>query len=61
MKGVKGVKATGRAVVGRPETRVDGNSSVRAKKLVLQVSNMGSLWGKVFFLIENCCIFVNIK
>jgi hypothetical protein len=26
------------AVVSRPETRVDGNSSPRAKKLVLQVS-----------------------
>jgi hypothetical protein len=30
--------AKGGAVVGRPETRVDGYSSPRAKKLVLQVS-----------------------
>ncbi len=33
--------AKGGAVVGRPETRVDGYSPPQAKKLVLQVSNMG--------------------
>ncbi len=34
-------KARGGAVVGRPETRVDGYSSPRAKKLVLRVSKAG--------------------
>jgi hypothetical protein len=33
-----GEVAKGGATVGRPETRVDGYSSQRAKKLVLQVS-----------------------
>jgi hypothetical protein len=34
-------KAKDGVVVGRPETRVDGYSSPRAKKLVLQVSKAG--------------------
>jgi hypothetical protein len=36
--------AKGGAVVGRPETRVDGYSSPRENKLVLQVSKKGMLW-----------------
>ncbi len=41
--GVKGWEgqARGGAVVGRPETSVDGYSSPREKKLVLQVSKAG--------------------
>ncbi len=34
-------KTKGGAVVGRPETGVDGYSSPRAKKLFLQVSKAG--------------------
>ncbi len=41
-----GGQAKGGAVVGRPETRVDGYSSPRAKKLVLQVSKYGMLGSK---------------
>ncbi len=37
-------KARGGAVVGKPETRVDGYLSPREKKLVLQVSKWGLLW-----------------
>jgi hypothetical protein len=61
---VKGIKPLGGAVVNRPETRVDGNSSPRAKKLALQVSNTGLLnLSKGSFFLENCCtrIFVNIE
>jgi hypothetical protein len=58
VKGVKEVKAKGRAVVGRPETRVDGNSSLRAKKLVFQVSNTGSLWGKVFSFLLKIVVYL---
>ncbi len=39
---MRGAKARGGAVVGRPETRVDGDSSPRARKLVLQASKWGS-------------------
>ncbi len=38
---VRGAKAKGGEVVSRPETRADGYSSPRAKKLVLQVSKVG--------------------
>ncbi len=38
--------AKGGAVVGRPETRVDGYSSPLAKKLVLQVSKHGLVGSK---------------
>jgi hypothetical protein len=38
---VRGAKQGGGAVVGRPGTRVDGYSSPREKKLVLQVSKTG--------------------
>jgi hypothetical protein len=38
--------AKGGVVVGRPETRVDGYSSPRAKKLVLQVSKYGVVVSK---------------
>jgi hypothetical protein len=44
-KGERG-KARGGAVVGRPETRVDGYSSPSAKKLVLQVSKAGLSSGR---------------
>ncbi len=43
--GVGGV-AKGGAAVGRPETRVNGYSSPRAKKLVLQVSKNGVVVSK---------------
>ncbi len=42
---VRGVKTRGGAVVGRLETRVDGYSSQRAKKLVLQVNKEGLFIG----------------
>ncbi len=38
--------AKGGAVVNRPGTRVDGYSSSRAKKLVLQASKNGIMMGK---------------
>ncbi len=38
--------AKGGAVVDRPETRVDGYSPSRAKKLVLQVSKQGVVVSK---------------
>jgi hypothetical protein len=38
--------AKGRAVAGRPKTRVDGYSPPRAKKLVLQVSKHGLVGSK---------------
>ncbi len=38
--------AKGGAVVGRSETRVDGYSPPRAKKLVLQVSKNGVVGSK---------------
>jgi hypothetical protein len=41
VKGLEGQKQRGGAVVGRPETRVDRYSSLRAKKLALQVSKTG--------------------
>ncbi len=42
----KGGLAKGGAVVGRPETRVDGYSPPQAKKLVLQVSKQGVVGSK---------------
>ncbi len=38
--------AKGGAVVGRPETRVDGYSPPRGKKLALQVSKHGVVGSK---------------
>ncbi len=38
--------AKGGAAVGRPETRADGYSPPRAKKLVLQVSKHGVVGSK---------------
>ncbi len=55
-------KTKGVAVVGRPETRVDGHSSPRAKKLVPQVSKHGMLgskglgWVKRYVLCKYCNI-----
>jgi hypothetical protein len=54
--------AKGGAVIGRPETRVDGYSSRRAKKLVLHVSKhemMGSkglVWVKHYVMCKYCNI-----
>jgi hypothetical protein len=42
---VRGIKAKGGAVVDRPETRVDGYSSPREKKLGLQVSKIRVVMG----------------
>ncbi len=51
-------KAKGGAVVSRPETRLDGYSSPREKKMVLQVSKVGLSYnnagGRVGW---ECCIF----
>ncbi len=41
-----GELAKGGAVVSRPETRVDGYSPPRAKKMVLQVSKHGTAGSK---------------
>jgi hypothetical protein len=41
----------GGAVVGRPETRVDGYSSPSAKKLVFQVSKAGSDGEEVLYIV----------
>ncbi len=58
---VKGL-ARGGAVVGRPGTRVDGNSPPRARRLVLQVSKHGvagskGRWvGRAFMMCKYCNI-----
>ncbi len=48
----KGLKPRGGAVVSRLETKVDGDSSPRAKKQALQISNTGLFYyskGSSFF------------
>ncbi len=57
-----GGQAKGGAVVGRPETRVDGHSSPRAKKLVLQVSEYGMVGSKGLGWVKHymSCKYCNI-
>ncbi len=54
------VKARGGAVVGRPETRVDGYPSPREKKLVLQVSKTGMSWNARGWIEQGIICHVNI-
>ncbi len=57
MKGL----ARGGAVISRPGTRVDGNSPLRARRLVLQVSKHGVAGskgrvGRAFIMCKYCNI-----
>ncbi len=57
-----GGPAKGGAVVGRPETRVAGHLSPRAKKLVLQVSALGMVGSKGLGWVKHymSCKYCNI-